>query len=176
MYTHLSQGVASPILTAAPPQYFFGCFPLAFLEGCCSSSSPMATSLRLDPAAWDLSAPSNRVASSSSTLFQSHWRYSLVLFFLSSSSTTLCLSASSLALASASLLAFWAAHSVRQASAISCSQRRDLYSSLCFCYISCHCFSRISVSFCEMSERAGEDIMIQKQEQKTSFSVYILLT
>jgi len=32
------------------------------------------------------------------------------------------------------------------------------------------------VSFCEMSEGVGEDIMIQKQERKTSFSVYVLLT
>jgi len=43
--------------------------------------------------------------------------------------------------------------------------------------IFCCCFSRISVLFCEMSEGAGEDIIIQKQEQqKTFFSVYVLLT
>jgi len=105
-YTHLSQRLEPPIFTAAPLQYFPGCFPLAFLEGCCPSLFPVVTSFHLDPAIWDPSAPSNRAASSSSTSFQSRWRYSIILFFLSSSSTTLYLSASSLALASASLLAF----------------------------------------------------------------------
>ena len=88
-HTHLSQGLELPILTAAPPRYFPDCFPLAFLEGRCPSSSPAVTSLRLDPATWDSSAPSNRATSSSSTLSWSCWRYSIVLLFLSSSSATL---------------------------------------------------------------------------------------
>ena len=78
-------GLKPPILTAAPPWYF----PLAFLEGHCPSLSLAVTSLYLDPTTWDPSAPSNKVASFSSTLSQSHWRYSIVFFFLSSSSTTL---------------------------------------------------------------------------------------
>ena len=174
--THLSQGVAPPIFTAAPPQYFPGCFPLAFLEGRCSSSPPAATSVCLDPVTWDPSAPSNRVASSSSTSSRSCWRYSLVLLFLSSSSATLCLSASSLALASTSLLAFWATRSARRASAASCSRRRDCCSSSCHRCIWRRCSSSILALFCETSEWVGEDIIMQKQEQKTLFSVYVLLT
>ena len=163
VYTHLSQGLEPPILTAAPPRYFPGCFPLAFLEGHCSSSSPAVISLHLDPATWDPSAPSNRAASSSSTLSWSRWRYSTVLFFLSSSSATFCLSASFLALASASLLAFWAACSAQWASAASCSRRRD------FCYISCHCFSRTSTLFYKISERVGEDIMNDTETRAKNF-------
>ena len=96
----------SPGGTSRPLQYFPSYFPLVFLEGCCPSSSLAVTSLRLDPATWDSSAPSNRAASSSSTLSWSRWRYSIVLLFLSSSSVTLCLSASSLVLVSTSLLDF----------------------------------------------------------------------
>ena len=91
-HTHLSQRLELPILTAAPPQYFPGCFLLAFLEGCCLFSSPAVTSLCLDPVTWDPSALSNRAASSSSTSSQSCWRYSIVLLFLSSFSATLFLS------------------------------------------------------------------------------------
>ena len=69
--THLLQGSASPIFTAAPLQYFSGCFPLAFLEGHCPSSFPVVTSLHLDSITWNPSAPSNRVASPSSTSSQS---------------------------------------------------------------------------------------------------------
>ena len=100
--THLSQRLAPPIFTAAPPWYFTGCFPLAFLEGRCLFSSPAATSLCLDPVIQDLSAPSKRVASSSSILSQSHQIY----FNFSFSSAILCFSASSLALASTLLLVF----------------------------------------------------------------------
>ena len=169
-------GVSTPIFTAVPPWYFSGYFPLAFLEGCCPSSSPVATSLCLDPATWDPSAPSNRAVSSSNTSSQSHWRYSIVLLFLSSSFTTLYLSASSHAFSSTFLLAFWAMRSAQHNFAASSSWAKSHCSSLCLCCISCHCFLRTSASFCEMSEGAGEDIMIQKQEQKTSFSVYVLLT
>ena len=115
-------GVSTPIFTAAPPRYLPGCFPLAFLEGRYTSSSSAATSLCLDPMTWDPSAPSNRAASSSSTSSRSHWRYSIILLFLSSSSATLCFLASSLALASASLLAFWATHSAQCNFAASSSQ------------------------------------------------------
>ena len=103
---YLSHGLASPIFTVAPPQYFSSCLSLAFLESCCPSSSPVVISLHLDPTIWDFSASSNRVASSSSTLSWSHWRYSNVLFFFSFFSTTFCFLASSLAFSSASLLAF----------------------------------------------------------------------
>ena len=171
-HTHLSQGLELPILTMAPPWYL----PLAFLEGHCLSSSPAATSLHLDPTTWDPSASFNRVASSSSISSQSRWRYSTILLSLSSSSATLCLSASSWAFSSASLLAFWAARSARCNFTASSSWARSHYSSSCLQCISCCCFSRISVSSCKMLEGVGEDIMIQKQEQKTSFSVYALLT
>jgi len=175
-HIHLLQGLEPPIFTATPPRYFPSCFPLAFLEGRYISLSSAAISLHLDPAIWDPLAPSNRAASSSSTLSQSHWRYSIILLFLFSSSTALYLSASSWAFSSASLLAFWAVHSAQRNFTASSSWTRSHYSSLCLCCISCCCFSRISVLFCEMSEGAEEDIMIQKQEQKTSFSVYVLLT
>ena len=88
--THTSLAeVSTPILTAAPLRYFSSCFPLVFLEGHCSSSSPAVTSLCLDPMTWDPSAPSNRAASSFSNSSQSRWRYSIVLFFFFSSSATL---------------------------------------------------------------------------------------
>ena len=171
-YTHLSQGLKPPILTVVSLWYF----PLAFLEGHCLSSSPVVTSLHLDPAIWNPSAPSNKVASSSNTSFQSHWRYSTILFFLSSFSATLCLSAFSWAFFSTSLLAFWATCSAWCNFTASSSWARSRCSSLCLCYISCCCFLRTLALFCEMLEGMGEDIMIWKQEQKTSFSVYVLLT
>ena len=93
MLTHLSQGLAPPILTVVPLQYFPCCFSLAFLEGYCPSSSLVIISLHLDPMTWDLSAFFKRVASFFSILSQSHWRYSTILFFFS---TTLYLSVSSL--------------------------------------------------------------------------------
>ena len=93
-FTHFSQGLALSIFTAAPLWYFPYCFPLAFLEGHYSSLSLAVISLHLDPMTWDSLAPSNRVASSFSILSQSHWKYSIVLLFLSSSSITLCLLAS----------------------------------------------------------------------------------
>ena len=55
------------------------CFPLAFLEGHCPSSSPAVTFLCLNPMTWNPSAPSNRAASSSSTSSRSCWRYSTIL-------------------------------------------------------------------------------------------------
>ena len=146
-HTHLSQGLKPSIFTAAPLRYFSSCFLLAFLEGHCLSLSLVATSLHLDPAIWDPSAPSNRMASSSSTLSWSHWRYSIVLLFLSSFSATLCLSASFLALASTSLLAFWAIRSARWASAAFCSWRRDYYSFSCCRCIFQRCSSSISALF-----------------------------
>ena len=170
--THLLQGLAPPIFTAAPLQYFSSYFSLAFLESCCPSSSPAVTFLCLNPMTWDPSAPFNRVASSSSTLSWSYWMYSNFFFF----SVIFCFLASSLALASASLLAFWAAHFAQQASATSCNQRRDCYCSSYHRYISQYCSSSISVLFWEISEGAGKDMIIQKQEQKTSFFIYILLT
>ena len=170
-HTHLSQGLEPSILTVASPQYL----SLAFLEGCCLSLSLAVTSLHLDPTTWDPSAPSNRVASSSSTLSRSRWRYSIVLFFFFFFSTTFCLSASSLALAFAFLLAFWATRSAWRASAASCSQRRDCCSSsCCYCIPRC-CSSSISASFWERLEWVGEDMIIQKQKWKNSlFHLYIV--
>ena len=156
MHTYLSQGLEPPILTAAPLQHL----SLAFLEGCCPSLSLVAISLCLDSVTWDSSAPSNRAASSSSTSSWSCWRYSTVLLFVSSSSTTLYLSASSLALASAFLLAFQAICSVWRASTASCSQRRDYSSSSCYHCISWCYFSSISASFWERLEWAREDMII----------------
>ena len=96
--------------------------------------------------------PSNRVASSSNTLSQSCWRYSTVFLFLFSSSTTLCLSASSWAFSSTSLLVFWAICSAWCNLAASSSWSRSCCCSLCLHCISCHCFSRISASFCKILE------------------------
>ena len=127
--THLSQGLAPSIFTTAPLRYFPSCFPLAFLEGRCTSSS------------------------------QSHWRYFIILFFLFSSSATLCLLVSSLALASTSLLAFWAVRSAWHNFTTSSSWARSCCYSSCLRCISCCCFSRILVSFCEMLE-GEKDIMI----------------
>ena len=148
------------MFTVVPPWYFSGCFPLAFLEGRCPFLFLVVTSLHLNPATLDSLAPSNRMASSSSTLSWSYWKYSIVLLFLSFSSTTLCLSASFQAFFSASLLAFWAACSAWHDFATSSSWARSHCSFLCLCYISCCCFSRISVSFWEMSERVGKDITV----------------
>ena len=164
-------GVSTPIFIMAPLRYFSNCFPLAFLEDCCLSSSLAAIFLHLDPITWDPSALSNRVASFSSISSQSHWRYSTILLFLSSSSTTLCLSASSLVFSSTSLLTFWAMCSAQRNFAASFIWTRSHCSSSYLCYI-----SRILASFCKISEWAEEDIIIQKQEQKTSFFIYILLT
>ena len=144
-------------------------FPLAFLKGCCPFSSPAVTFLHLDPMIWDPSALSNRAASSSSTLFQSRWRYSIILFFFFFSSATLYLLVSSLALASTFLLAFWATCSAQRASAVFYSQRRDCSSSSCYCCISWCCFLSISASSCEMSKEVGKDIMIWKQSKKKNF-------
>ena len=91
---YLLQKLASPILTVVPLWYFLCCFSLAFLEGHCISSSPVAISLHLDPVTQNLLAPSNKAASFASTLSWSHWRYSNIFFFFSS--TILCLLASSL--------------------------------------------------------------------------------
>jgi len=87
------------------PQYFPSCFPLAFLEGHCLSSSLKVTSLCLDPITWNLSVLSNKAASSTSTLSRSCWRYSNYFFFFFSSASLYFL-AFSFVLASASLLAF----------------------------------------------------------------------
>jgi len=51
-----------------------------------------------------------------------------------------------------------------------------LFLTLCLCCISCHFFSSTLASFYEILEGAGEDIIIQKQERKSFFSIYILLT
>ena len=67
--------------------YFSGCFPLAFLGGCCFSLSLKLISLHLDPVIWDPSAPSKRAASFASTLFQSCQMYSNCFFFFSSSAS-----------------------------------------------------------------------------------------
>ena len=175
--THLSQGLAPPIFTVAPLWYFSGCFSLAFLEGRCPSLSPAVISLHLDSTTWNPSAPFNRAAFSSSISSRSRWRYSTIhFFFFFFSSTTICLSASFWTFSSTFLLVFWATCSARRNFATSSSWTRSRYSSWCLHCISCCCFSRISVSSCEISEWVGEDIMIQKQEQKTSFFVYILLT
>ena len=91
--TYFSQELALSIFIAAPPLYFLGYFPLAFLEGHCPILSLVATLLHLDPVIWDFSAPSNRAASFSSTSSQSYWRYSNIFFFFSSSSAALYLSA-----------------------------------------------------------------------------------
>jgi len=80
-------GVRTSIFTAASLQYF----SLAFLESYCLFLFLVATFFCLDSMTWNSSAPSNRVASSSSTSSWSHWRYSIILFFLSSFSTTFCL-------------------------------------------------------------------------------------
>ena len=162
--THLSQGLASPILTVASLWYFFCCLPLAFLKGYCPTLSPAVISLCLNPTTWDPSAPSNRAVSSSNTLSQSCWIYSNVLFFFFSSSATLCLLASSLAFSYASLLAFWAAYLARHGLIASLSWSRCCCFSLCLHCISYHWFSKILASFCEMLEEVGEDMMIQKQE------------
>ena len=91
-YTHLLQELISSILTVAPLQYFSGCFPLAFLESYCPFLSLEVTSLCLDFTTWNLSVPSNKAASSTSTSFQSCWRYSnYFFFFFSSTSFFLCL-------------------------------------------------------------------------------------
>ena len=74
--TYISQRLASPNLISMFPQYLTSCFPLAFLEGQQSTSSPQGASLCLD-----LSVLSTRVASSSSTLSQSYWIYCNILFF-----------------------------------------------------------------------------------------------
>ena len=162
------------MFTVVPPWYFSSCFPLAFLEGHCSSLFLVATSLHLNPTTLDSLAPSNKVAFSSSTLSQSRWRYSIVLLFLSSSSTTLCLSASSQAFSFASLLAFWAACSAWHDFATSSSWARSYCSSLCLCYIFCCYFSRISVSFWEISEGMEKYMTVQEQEKKLLFHLYIV--
>ena len=174
--TYLLQRLAPLIFTMALPQYFPCCFLLAFLKGRCSFSSLAVIFLHLDSTTWDPSVPSNKAASSSNILSWSYWRYSIVLLFLSFSSITLCLSASSRAFSSAFLLAFWAACSAQCNFATSSSWIRSHCFFLCLHYISCCCFSSILVSFWEMSERVGEDMTIQKQEQKTSLFIYVLLT
>ena len=169
-------GVSTPILTAAPLRYFSCYFSLAFLESHCPFLSPVAISLRLDLATWDSSAPSNRAVSFSSTLSWSYWRDSNIFFFFFSSSATLYLLASSWAFSSAFLLAFWAMCLAQRNFTASSSWTRSCCCSLYLCCISCCYFSRISALSYEMLEWAEEDIMIQKQEQKTSFFVYVLLT
>ena len=165
VFTHLSQGLVPPILTVALLWYFFCCLPLAFLKSHCPTLSLAVISLCLDPTTWDLSTPFNRAVFSSSTLSQSCWIYSNVLFFFFfSSSTTLYLLASSLAFSYASLLAFWAAYSAQHSLTAFSSWSRYCCFSLCLHCISCHWFSKISASFCEMLEEVGEDMMIQKQE------------
>ena len=163
-------GVGTPILTAAPLWYFSCYLSLAFFEGHCPSLSLAVIFLCLDPVTWDSSAPSKRVAFFSSTSSWSHWRYSNVLFFFFFSSAILYLLAFSLAFFSTSFLAFWAMCSAQHNFTASSSWSRSYCYSLCL-----HCISRISVLFCEILEGVGEDMIIQKQEQKTFFSVYVLL-
>ena len=149
------------IFTASPPWYF----SLAFLGGWCPFSFSKANFLCLNPITWDFSVPSKRVVFSTITSFWSHWMYSNFFF----SSTILHFLASSFALVSASLLAFWAACSTWWTSAVSCKWRRDCCSSLCCHYISWHCSSSISVLCWEMLERVGEDMIIQKKRRKLPF-------
>ena len=174
MLTHLSQELTSPILTVVSPWYFTGCFPLAFLEGYYLSSSPEMTSLCLDPMTWDPSIPSKRVASFSSTLFQSCWRYSNILFFFFFSSATLLLSTSFLAFVSASFLIFWAACLAQHNFTASSSWIRSHCSSLCLHYIFCHCFSSTSVLFCEMSEEVERYDSIKAKAKTFLFCLCIV--
>ena len=163
---HLHCGTSMVLPWLLPSSLLGGPLPLLI-----SSSNFFALrSYDLNP-----SAPSNRVASSSSTSSQSRWRYSTILLFLSSSSATLCLLASSRAFSSASLFAFWATCSAQCNLTTFSSWSRSCCSFLCLHYISCCYFSRISALFYEISEWAEEDMMIQKQEQQTFFSVYVLL-
>ena len=104
-HTHFLQGLVPSILILAFSQYFSGFFPLVFLEGYHSSSSPGITSLYLDPTIRDSSAPSKRVVFFTSTLFQSCQRYANLFFFFFSSASLLFL-AFSLILSSTSFLAF----------------------------------------------------------------------
>ena len=85
--THTSlTGVSIPILTPMSLWYLAGCFPLAFLKGQWSLLSSGKTFLYLN-----LSVPSKRVVSSTSTSFQSCWRYSNAFFFFFSSRLSLSL-------------------------------------------------------------------------------------
>ena len=157
-YTSFTE-VSIPILTPISPWCLAGCFPLAFLAGQCSLLSPGGISLHLDPMIWNPSVLSKRVVFFTSTLFWSCWRYSNFFFFFFFSAILLFL-AFSLALASASFLAFWAAYLAQCAFAASSNWARSYCSSSCLCCISCCCSSSILVLFWKMLERIGEDIVI----------------
>ena len=164
------------ILTAVFPHYLPGCFPLAFLEvhhPILSSEEIVLISLCLDPIVWESLATSKRVAFSTNTLFQSCWRYSNH-FFLFSFSTSLLFLAVFLTLVFTTFLAFWAACSIWQASAASSKWVWSYCSSLCLLCISHHCSSSISASYCEISERIGEDMVIQKKTKNFLVGLYIV--
>ena len=174
--TYLSQGLAPLILILMFPWYLSDCFPLAFLEDHYFFSFSEIISLCLDPILWDPSALSLKAVSSASTLSWSHWRYSnFFFFFFFFFSTIFYFSASSLVLAFASFLVFWATCLTQQASSAS-SNQASYCSSSCFHCISCYCSLSILASFKEMSEKMEKNIVIQKKKQKLLFFVYILLT
>ena len=160
-HTHLSQGLAPPILTPMSLWYLASYFSLAFLKGWQSLLSPRMTSLCLYSVIWDFSAPFKKTASSASTLSQSCWKYSNVFFF--SSSAILLFLASSLTFASAFFLAFWATCSAQHSFATSSNWARSYCFSSCLHCFSCCCSSSISVSFWKMLEWRGKDMVIQKK-------------
>ena len=159
-------GVSTSYLYCSIPMVLSLLLPFSLLGGLLPLLISSVISLHLDPVTWDYSAPSNRAASFSSILSQSYWMYSNTLFFFFFSSATLCLSTSSLAFSSTSLFAFWAVCSAQCNFTASSSWTRSHYSSLCLCCISCYCFSKISVLFCEVLEWVEKDMMVQKQEWK----------
>jgi len=134
------------------------------------------TFLHLDPTIWDLSMPSKRVASSDSTLSQSYWKYSNILFFFFFFFffTILLFLAFSLTLASTSFLVFWATCSAQCDFTASSNWIRSCCCSLCLHYIFCHCFLSTSTLFWKILKWMGNNMVIQRKRQKNP--VYILLT
>jgi len=89
------QELSLPILITASLQYLLSCFPLVFLEGCCttlSSEEMLMTFFHLASTIWGASMSSKRAVSSAKTLSQSYFKY-FTYFHLFSSSTSLYFSA-----------------------------------------------------------------------------------
>ena len=156
------QELSLPILITASLQYLLSCFPLVFLEGCCttlSSEEMLMTFFHLASTIWGASMSSKRAVSSAKTLSQNYFKY-FTHFHLFSSSTSLYFSASSCTLALLTFFAFCIACLIQQVSAASFMQAWSFCSSSCCCYISQCCCSSIFASVWEMSEDEGEYMII----------------
>ena len=171
VYTYLSQELSSPIFTMSSLQYFFICFPLAFLDGyhlVLFSEEILTISLYLISVIWKILVPSISTESLIRTLSQSFFQYSSFFLFFFFFLCCLHLS-SSYTLDLVAFLAFYTTYLKQQASTTSSRQAQSFCFFLYYCHISQHCCYRILILASKRFDRAGNDMIVQEKGQKFFF-------